>query len=93
MKPRIVLTTLFAVSFGAGLLVYAALRQETSAHASERAETMKYNELTAEETKVILNRGTERAFTGRFVDNKASGTYICKHCNAPLFRSEDKFNS
>lgn len=93
MKPRALLTTLFVVSFGAGLLVYAALRQEASTHATVRTETMQYNELTPEEKKVIVHRGTERAFTGRFVDNKASGTYICKHCNAPLFRSEDKFNS
>lgn len=53
----------------------------------------KYNELTAAESRVILNKGTERAFTGEYTDNKETGTYVCRRCNAPLYRSEDKFAS
>jgi len=54
---------------------------------------MKYNPLTPEEEAVILSKGTERPFTGEFVDNKTKGTYVCKRCDAPLYHSEDKFDS
>ena len=53
----------------------------------------KYNELSAEEARVILNKGTERAGTGALLNNKESGTYICRRCNAALYKSTDKFES
>lgn len=53
----------------------------------------KYNQLTPEEEKVIIYKGTEVPFTGELLNNKATGTYICKRCNAPLYRSVDKFDS
>lgn len=52
-----------------------------------------YNHLTPEEARVILHKGTERAFTGEYTENKAAGTYLCRRCNAPLYRSQDKFAS
>ena len=52
-----------------------------------------YNKLSQEEAYVILNKGTERPFTGAYHNAKAPGTYICKQCNNPLFRSTDKFDS
>ncbi len=52
-----------------------------------------YNSLTRAERRVILNKGTERAFTGEYTNNKSKGTYICRQCNAPLYKSEDKFDS
>lgn len=54
---------------------------------------MQYNELNAEEKRVIINKGTEMAFTGKYFDHKEDGTYICKQCNTPLFSSSSKFNS
>lgn len=56
-------------------------------------DATKYNELTAAESRVILGKGTERAFTGEYAFLKESGTYLCRRCNSPLYRSEDKFES
>ena len=52
-----------------------------------------YNELTPFEEYVILKKGTERPWSGEFVDHKEKGVYVCKRCNAPLYRSGDKFDS
>ncbi|PKR81480.1 peptide-methionine (R)-S-oxide reductase [Brumimicrobium salinarum] len=52
-----------------------------------------YNELTDEEKRVIINKGTERPFTGELLDEKANGVYTCKQCDAPLYRSDDKFDA
>ncbi|MEO5571966.1 MAG: methionine-R-sulfoxide reductase [Bacteroidia bacterium] len=54
---------------------------------------MEYNKLTSEEERVILKKGTDRPFTGEYYNNKESGIYICRRCNAPLYKSEDKFDS
>lgn len=54
---------------------------------------MKYNKLNEFEQYVILNKGTERPGTGEYEHHKEKGTYICKQCNAPLYRSDDKFDS
>lgn len=60
---------------------------------SQSAMSQKYNELNKEEARVIEHKGTERAFTGEYTDTKAKGTYICRKCNSPLYKSEDKFDS
>ncbi len=52
-----------------------------------------YNKLTPEEERVILRKGTEAPFSGKYDDLKEPGTYICKRCNAPLYKSTDKFDS
>ncbi|HNP53208.1 MAG TPA: methionine-R-sulfoxide reductase [Ferruginibacter sp.] len=54
---------------------------------------MEWNKLTPDEAYVILHKGTERPFTGEYTNNKSSGTYVCRQCHAPLYRSEDKFDS
>lgn len=56
-------------------------------------ENQTYNSLTPEEEYVILRKGTERPFSGKYYDSHEKGTYICKRCNAPLYRSNDKFDS
>ena len=50
-------------------------------------------ELTDEERHVLLNHGTEAPFCGVFLDNKREGTYCCRLCGLPLFRSSAKFDS
>lgn len=63
-----------------------------SSDKSEEAN-MNYNELTPDEEYVILNKGTEKPFSGIFYDNWENGTYICKRCDAPLYESTAKFDS
>ena len=50
-------------------------------------------ELTAEEYRVLRQKGTDRAFTGELCENHADGTYLCAGCGEPLFISETKFES
>ncbi|MCH2213469.1 MAG: methionine-R-sulfoxide reductase [Fuerstiella sp.] len=52
-----------------------------------------YNELNEFEQYVILNKGTERAFTGEYTDLEDKGTYLCRRCNAALYKSDHKFHS
>ncbi len=49
--------------------------------------------LTAEEERVIVHKGTEAPFTGRYDGFFEEGTYVCRRCGAPLYRSEDKFDA
>ena len=49
--------------------------------------------LTPEQYHVLREHGTERAFTGRYETNKATGVYMCAGCGAPLFASDAKFDS
>jgi methionine-R-sulfoxide reductase len=51
------------------------------------------NKLTAEEKKVIIDKGTEVPFTGEYVNNKEPGMYVCRQCDAPLYTSKQKFES
>lgn len=56
-------------------------------------ETMMLKDLTPEEKHVILEKGTERPFTGQYTDHFESGTYTCKQCGTPLYKSDSKFHS
>jgi peptide methionine sulfoxide reductase msrA/msrB len=63
----------------------------TSAKAGE--VKMSLRDLTPEEERVIIDKGTERPFTGEYYDFKEAGTYVCRRCGAELYKSEDKFDA
>jgi len=52
-----------------------------------------YNTLTQDERYVIEAKGTERPFTGEYDDFYEPGIYVCRRCNAELYRSVDKFDA
>lgn len=54
---------------------------------------MKTRELNDLEKRVIIDKGTEMPFSGEYYNNKRKGTYLCRQCGVPLYRSEDKFES
>ena len=77
-------------------ILAGAERQEAPAPtqaAAEKESDVKYNPLNEAERRVILEKGTERPFSGQYEHHAEPGTYICKRCNAPLYRSADKFAS
>lgn len=76
----------------AGLLLVAGVGLLTISGNSEESKVA-LKKLTPEEERVIVHKGTEAPFTGKYVSNKDSGTYVCKQCGAPLYRSSDKFES
>jgi len=55
--------------------------------------TTKLNSLSEQEQQVIVNKGTERPFSGEYDDFFEGGVYVCRQCDAELYRSEDKFQS
>lgn len=55
--------------------------------------SQEYNKLTKEEERVIINKGTEIPFSGKYYKHKEKGVYTCKRCGAKLYSSEHKFES
>lgn len=60
---------------------------------STDSATLKYNELSALERHVLLEKGTEPPGVGEYTDLDEKGTYMCRRCNAALYTSEHKFHS
>ncbi|MDP1620926.1 MAG: bifunctional methionine sulfoxide reductase B/A protein [Bacteroidales bacterium] len=54
---------------------------------------MKFKQLTPEEQRVIVYKGTEAPYSGKYEKFNETGTYLCKRCGAPLYRSTDKFDA
>lgn len=54
---------------------------------------MPHKDLTPEEHNVMILKATEHPYTGKLLNLKVKGTYVCKQCGAPLYRSESKFDS
>ena len=54
---------------------------------------VEFNQLTPEEERIIVHKGTEPPFSGEYDDFFAEGTYVCRRCGAPLYTSNSKFHS
>ena len=52
-----------------------------------------FKNLTSKERKIIVEKGTERPYTGKYNNHYKKGTYVCKACSNPLFKSNTKFDS
>jgi len=80
----------FLIPSAVAILIGAAT---LSSMAERKEKSVTYNKLTPEEERVILHKGTEPPFSGVYYKQKEKGTYTCKQCGAPLYRSSDKFES
>ncbi|MDD5483465.1 MAG: bifunctional methionine sulfoxide reductase B/A protein [Kiritimatiellae bacterium] len=63
------------------------------AGAQEKNKMKTWRKLTPDEEEVIVKKGTERPFSGRFYDFYEPGVYVCRRCGAALYRSADKFKA
>ncbi len=75
------------------LSALASCGQAGRSPAGKTSTTMNFKQLTPEEERVIVHKGTEAPFTGKYETYSESGTYVCKRCRAPLYRSSDKFDA
>lgn len=88
-KQLFYLAVLFFIACFAGIAAtFGADQQQDATMKSKQHRT-----LTPEEQRVIIHKGTERPFTGQYLNNKEQGIYTCKQCGAALYKSEDKFDS
>lgn len=71
----------------------AKSKQTSASNDKRKNTTVKLNPLTPQEANVIIHKATERPYSGEYTNNKQQGIYVCKQCNAPLYRSSDKFDS
>lgn len=76
---------------GLALAGIAAVAQRISQTSAET--TMTEQKLTSEEERVIVHKGTEAPYSGKYYKFSGEGTYTCKRCGTPLYRSSDKFDS
>tara|TARA_B100000900_G_scaffold109761_1_gene91616 strand:- start:463 stop:858 length:396 start_codon:yes stop_codon:yes gene_type:complete len=60
---------------------------------SQESKKNYFEKLSSKEIEIIVNKGTETPFSGKYNNFYENGLYVCKACENPLFYSKDKFNS
>lgn len=75
------------------LTIIALLLSGLSAKTPQILQELKLKPLTKEEASVIIGKGTERPYSGKYNNNKEDGTYTCKQCGSALYKSDSKFES
>ncbi|HEY4787564.1 MAG TPA: methionine-R-sulfoxide reductase, partial [Bacteroidales bacterium] len=78
---------------GSVLLMMLFFASGCAQPAKNNPDSSGFRKLTPEEEQVIVYKGTEAPFSGKYNNFFGKGTYVCKRCGAPLYRSEDKFKS
>ncbi len=94
--PSKILFSLFLLCIaGIATFVFAASEPKTTLEQQVelKGRTMEFNTLSPEEERIILRKGTESPYTGKYLNNKESGLYTCRRCDSPLYQSQDKFDS
>lgn len=76
-----------------GVMAIVSIVFILNSEGTSEEKKMTFNKLTPEEEQVIIHKGTEMPFTGEYYKHKEDGTYTCKRCGTPLYRSSDKFDS
>jgi peptide methionine sulfoxide reductase msrA/msrB len=87
---RLWVVLLIATVFAAGVILVQTTQPQAVPKDGERGN---WKNLSSEAARVIEGCGTERAFSGKFLNHKEKGTYTCARCEAPLFPSGTKFDS
>jgi methionine-R-sulfoxide reductase len=85
MKKNLLITTVLIILCN----VVSCQTEKNSPKMSDK----KYNSLTAEEERIIVNKGTEYPFSGEYNNHYETGVYVCRRCETPLYKSNDKFKS
>src|SRR5690606_27590179 len=99
LRPALLAMATFAALIAAvGLLAFASPKaatqdQEVLNMTTQETGPVTFRELTPEEERVIVHKGTERPFTGEYNKFYEAGTYHCRRCDAPLYESDSKFDS
>jgi methionine-R-sulfoxide reductase len=85
--------TLLALCLLVSTSFMACAQKQEKANPTKTTKKMAYNKLTKEEEDVIVRKGTEYPGTGKYDKFDEKGTYLCKRCNAPLYKSDTKFDA
>jgi len=85
MKKNLLITTVLIILCN----VVSCQTEKNSPKMSDK----KYNPLTNEEERIIVYKGTEYPFSGEYNNHYERGVYVCRRCETPLYKSNDKFKS